>query len=221
MKRPRAGTTGVYSQRQTLPITLRAYRQMRRLRLLSTPLSVSSWRVAEARGIPAELARTAKQLLEDESRPKVVHDLKAARLKLGEMGIHLNGPVHDVMLYAFLLSADPGGCSCEVLAEKFLDRKLGASMDMRADCALELFSRSSTRRLMSADSEKSMTRSTCRWLMSSRLWNAPVFAWSPPSCRCSRRSSTPRCSGSSARDLRNRRHAVQHQLAAAAGEGAL
>ena len=43
------------------------------------------------------------------------------------------------MLYAFLLSADPASCGCEVLAEKFLDRKLGTSADMRADCALELY----------------------------------------------------------------------------------
>ena len=45
---------------------------------------------------------------------------------------------HDVMLYAFLLVADPANCGCEVLAEKYLDRKLGTSADMRADCALEL-----------------------------------------------------------------------------------
>ncbi len=112
----------------------------------NTPLAIAvdsavgiSWRVAEARGVPVELVGTLRTLLEEESRPKIVHDLKAARLKLSEMGIELNGPIHDVMLYAFLLSSDPGGCSCEVLAEKFLDRKLGSSMDMRADCALELF----------------------------------------------------------------------------------
>jgi DNA polymerase-1 len=98
-----------------------------------------SWRRSEARGLQPELAGALQALFSDESRPKIVHDLKSARLKLREMGLDLQGPVHDVMLYAFLLSADPGGCSCEVLAEKFLDRKLGGSMDMRADCALELF----------------------------------------------------------------------------------
>ena len=41
------------------------------------------------------------------------------------------GMQHDVMLYAFLLSADPATCGCEVLAEKYLDRKLGTSADMR------------------------------------------------------------------------------------------
>ena len=49
------------------------------------------------------------------------------------------GLQHDVMLYAFLLSADPATCGCEVLAEKYLDRKLGPSADMRADCAFELY----------------------------------------------------------------------------------
>jgi DNA polymerase I len=98
-----------------------------------------AWQAGEARGLPAELLSFVKPLLEDETRPKIVHDLKTTRQKLAQMGADLKGPVHDVMLYAFLLSADPAACGCEVLAEKFLDRKLGSSMDMRADCALELF----------------------------------------------------------------------------------
>jgi DNA polymerase I len=98
-----------------------------------------AWKVSEARGLAVEIVPVVKPLVEDESRPKIVHDLKSARLKLAEMGVNLQGSVHDVMLYAFLLSADPSGCGCEVLAEKFLDRKLGSSMDMRADCALELY----------------------------------------------------------------------------------
>jgi DNA polymerase I len=98
-----------------------------------------SWRPGEARGLAVELVQSLRPLLEDEKRPKIVHDVKSARMKLAGHGIEIKGPVHDVMLYAFLLSADPAGCTCEVLAEKFLDRKLGASMDTRADCALELF----------------------------------------------------------------------------------
>jgi DNA polymerase-1 len=98
-----------------------------------------AWRPAEGRGVPAEIASSLKALLEDEGRAKIVHDLKSARANLEQHGIHLRGPVHDIMLYAFLLSAEPASCTCEVLAEKFLDRKLGSSMDMRADCALELF----------------------------------------------------------------------------------
>ena len=42
----------------------------------------------------------------------------------------------DVMLYAFLLSADPGGCSPEALAERFLDRKLNAAAEQQAEATL-------------------------------------------------------------------------------------
>jgi DNA polymerase-1 len=98
-----------------------------------------AWRVGEARGLGPDLIDAAKELIEDEARPKIVHDLKTAKLRLREHGVELRGPIHDVMLYAFLVSADPASCGCEVLAEKYLDRKLGASMDTRADCALELY----------------------------------------------------------------------------------
>ncbi|MGH9628085.1 MAG: DNA polymerase, partial [Bryobacteraceae bacterium] len=97
-----------------------------------------AYKVGQARGIPIELAGRVRPLLEDESRQKCAHDVKAVRLALGTLGMEARGLTDDVMLYAFLLSADPAGCGCEVLAEKFLDRKLGASVDMRADCALEL-----------------------------------------------------------------------------------
>jgi DNA polymerase I len=100
-----------------------------------------AWKIGQARGLPPELVHCGKQVLEDSSRPKILHDLKSARLRLSELGTGIGGDIHDVMLYAFLLSADPGSCTCEVLAEKFLDRKLGASLDTRADCALELFAR--------------------------------------------------------------------------------
>jgi DNA polymerase-1 len=42
----------------------------------------------------------------------------------------------DVMLYAFLLSADPGGCSPEALAERCLDRKLNAAAEQQAEATL-------------------------------------------------------------------------------------
>ena len=40
------------------------------------------------------------------------------------------------MLYAFLLSADPGGCSPEALAERYLDRKLNAAAEQQAEATL-------------------------------------------------------------------------------------
>ncbi|HYP15360.1 MAG TPA: DNA polymerase I, partial [Bryobacteraceae bacterium] len=108
------------------------------LSLTSAGVGVS-WRKSEARGIPTGMLPALRQLIEDPTRTKIAHDIKEARLSLKQSGINPAGAWHDVMLYAFLLSADPTGCSCEVLAEKFLDRKLGSSSDMRADCALELF----------------------------------------------------------------------------------
>ena len=49
---------------------------------------------------------------------------RRAGSRLGMMGIEGRGFVHDIMLYAFLLHADPGGCAIETLSERFLDRKL-------------------------------------------------------------------------------------------------
>ena len=40
---------------------------------------------------------------------------------------------HDVMLYGFLLSADPGGCSLPSLAEKYLEQTLEADPASHAD----------------------------------------------------------------------------------------
>src|SRR5579872_5194180 len=45
------------------------------------------------------------------------------------------------MLYAFLLSADPSGCSPEVLAERFLERRVSAAAEQQADCSLSLATR--------------------------------------------------------------------------------
>ena len=77
------------------------------------------------------------------------------------MGIAPRGFQHDVMLYAFLLSADPSGCACEVLAEKYLDRKLGTSPEQRADCALDLHA-SSARRSRARSAQDLRRASICR-----------------------------------------------------------
>jgi DNA polymerase-1 len=55
------------------------------------------------------------------------------------MGIAGAGFDHDVMLYAFLLDADPAGCSLEELARRRLDLKLGAAPEQHADIILELY----------------------------------------------------------------------------------
>ena len=96
-----------------------------------------AYKAGQGRGIPFDFIDLLRPLLESD-RPKVVHDIKLTSAELEAHGVKAGGLRHDIMLYAFLLSADPSGCGCEVLAEKYLDRKLGESADMRADCALEL-----------------------------------------------------------------------------------
>src|SRR5260370_29707307 len=46
-----------------------------------------------------------------------------------------------VMLQAFLLLADPSAARCGVLSEKYLDRRIGDSVEGQADCVLELYER--------------------------------------------------------------------------------
>ena len=98
-----------------------------------------AYKAGQARGLPFELSAPVKAMIENSNRAKITHDIKAVTTSLEKQGIHAAGMQHDVMLYAFLLSSDPATCGCEVLAEKYLDRKLGTSADMRADCALELY----------------------------------------------------------------------------------
>ena len=65
------------------------------------------------------------------SRATVAHDIKSS------MGV-ATGLREDVMLYAFLLTADPGTAALQNLAEKYLDRKLESGIDQQAECILSL-----------------------------------------------------------------------------------
>lgn len=97
--------------------------------------------VGEARATSIENIDSLRPLLEDASRPKIAHDVKSVLLELQKRGLEPAGFDHDVMLYAFLLNSDPAGCTPEVLAEKYLDRKLSAAAEQQADCALTLAER--------------------------------------------------------------------------------
>ena len=55
------------------------------------------------------------------------------------MGIEARGFDHDVMLYAFLLDADPSGCPLEEQARRRLDLKLGPAPEQHADITLEIW----------------------------------------------------------------------------------
>jgi DNA polymerase-1 len=94
-----------------------------------------------ARALSMDYIDAVKSVLEDAERPKIAHDVKAVTLELAKYGVEAKGFRHDVMLYAFLLCADPAGCSAGVLAERYLDRKLGAAAEQHADLAVTLAER--------------------------------------------------------------------------------
>jgi DNA polymerase-1 len=98
-----------------------------------------AYRPGEARAVTAENLEYLKAWLEDAAAVKVACDVKSALLALHRMGIEGRGFEHDVMLYAFLLDADPSGCALEEQARRKFDLKLGASPEQHADIALELF----------------------------------------------------------------------------------
>lgn len=98
-----------------------------------------AWRHGEARAIPLPLVSRLQPLLEDPDRPKIACDVKSALLSFNKLGIRARGFVHDLMLYAFLLDAEPAGCSLEELSRRRFDLKLGPAPEQHADYALELW----------------------------------------------------------------------------------
>jgi len=100
-----------------------------------------SHQVGVGRAVSSEHLDVFRPILEDASRPKAAHDTKQLANSLAALGVEARGLRDDVMLYAFLLCADPAGCSPEVLAERYLDRKLGAAAEQHADLALTLSER--------------------------------------------------------------------------------
>jgi DNA polymerase-1 len=68
------------------------------------------------------------------ARANVCHDLKSTVRRYGDAP----GLIHDVMLYGFLLQADPGGCSLESLKERYLEHLFDAEPAAEADAILRL-----------------------------------------------------------------------------------
>jgi DNA polymerase-1 len=93
----------------------------------------------EARAIELHDLAGLKPWLEDAGAVKITCDVKAALLTLDRMGVAAQGFEHDVMLYAFLLDADPSGCPLEEQARRRLDLKLGPSPEQHADITLEVW----------------------------------------------------------------------------------
>jgi len=89
-------------------------------------------RDAEARSLPGGRVQEIRALLEDPAADKVACDLKSLTLHLLKAGIRTAGFREDVGLQAFMLDADPGGCSIESMVERRLDLKPGPRADERA-----------------------------------------------------------------------------------------
>jgi DNA polymerase-1 len=98
-----------------------------------------AWRAGEARAVTAENLAALQPYLESDAVPKIACDVKSAIVTLDRMGVQARGFVHDVMLYAFLLDADPSGCPLEEQARRRLDLKLGAAPEQHADITLEIW----------------------------------------------------------------------------------
>ncbi|MBK5291668.1 MAG: DNA polymerase I [Acidobacteriia bacterium] len=109
--------------------------------LLTTQRMALSANPNEACGLGPELFPDLRPLLEDPTRPKAAHDLKTLNLQLARHGINPQGFQHDVLLYAFLLTADPTSCTPEAVASRYLERKPGPSIEEAAANTLALSTR--------------------------------------------------------------------------------
>jgi len=70
--------------------------------------------------------RSITSLLNDGTKPKVVHDLKATLLAFHRMGITLSGPYMDVMVADYLLNPNRRDHQLETVAFEVLGRRLGS-----------------------------------------------------------------------------------------------
>ncbi|HYZ86374.1 MAG TPA: DNA polymerase I [Bryobacteraceae bacterium] len=89
---------------------------------------------------PAQFEELRPWLL-DQGCPKVTHDLKSTSQHLESFGLPTAELQHDIMLQAFLLSAEPSASDLAQLSERYLDRRMGESTAARADTILELHGR--------------------------------------------------------------------------------
>ena len=117
------------------------------------------------------LALLSKSALESPGHPENVHDTKTSSIAFHSSGVAAAGFEHDVMLYAFLLDAEPNGCSPEELAERHLDRKLNAAAEQQAETTLALF-KSCARRSSAPALRRLRQPSICRSPPCSRAWRS-------------------------------------------------
>ena len=87
-------------------------------------------KAGEARGVDLDVLRESGLI----ARATAAHDIKAILLDLPE-ALSLR---EDVMLYGFIVTADPAMGNLDRLSEKFLDLKLDGGVEQNADCVLRL-----------------------------------------------------------------------------------
>ncbi len=92
----------------------------------------------QAYEVPARLSSELKPLFENERLLKVTSSIKSEFREGLTSNVQAAGFAHDVSLYAFLLDADPSGCSLEQLVQRRLDLKLDESAGHHALYLLEL-----------------------------------------------------------------------------------
>jgi len=98
-----------------------------------------SFKSGEARALSLHYPELLRPLLEDPHWPKIAGNVKSTLVALKGLGIEARGFEHDLMLYAFLLDADPSAGSLTALAQRRFDLKLGPAPEQQADCAFELY----------------------------------------------------------------------------------
>lgn len=99
--------------------------------LAQTRLGLASM-AGEGVSVSADDLPRLRGLLTDAARPRIAHDSKSLTVELASHGIELAPVRDDTLLYEFLITADPGSCSLDVMSLRYLDRKLGAPLEERA-----------------------------------------------------------------------------------------
>ncbi len=98
-----------------------------------------AWKPGEARAVPPAMVEQLRHIVEDASRVKIVADAKSALLAFEELGIQPAGLTEDILLYAFLIDADPAACSLTELTRRRLDLKPATAPEQLAGYTLELW----------------------------------------------------------------------------------
>ncbi|MCS7025957.1 MAG: DNA polymerase I [Bryobacteraceae bacterium] len=90
------------------------------------------------RAFPFQPASSVREFLASPALQKITHNWKSLQLECFRHGMSTERVVRDIMLEAFLLSADPSVAELDQLCERYLDRRLSSQADQRAACVVEL-----------------------------------------------------------------------------------